>query len=554
MNVSLALFSFLFFTALVGVLTWFFARGKEISSNEGFFLAGRSLTFPFIAASLLLTNLSTEQLVGLNGDGFTAGLSVMVWEVVAVITLVLMALFFLPRFLKSGITTVPDFLEIRFGRSARIVCSVIFLLAYMLQLLPIILYTGAVGLTGILDLTKLTGIEDESTLLWMSVWIVGVIGMIYALFGGLRSIVISDLLNGIGLLTGGLMITWFGLRACGMANGGEGILAGLTALKENVPEHLNSIGGPRDPVPFWQIFTGVFLINAFYWCTNQQIIQRTLGASSLKEGQKGVLLTGFLKLIGPLYLVLPGIMAYYLYSTGNLDVGGDGTLRSVDAYGTLVRNVLPECLTGFFAAVMVGAVLSSFNSALNSTCTLFSLNIYKGLIKPDASDNETVRVGKYFGFLIAVGAMLVAPQLAATKSIFTYLQEVNGIYFIPIFAVVLIGLLHKRVPQAAANVGLVGGVIFISVFYLIKAFAKDGALDIVSRIGTYHFLGAAFVIIVLAMFAVTAVWPLKEAWQHKYSGDVDITPWKGTVPVSLFLIIFVIVIYGIFADFSVLSE
>ena len=173
------LISFVFFTGLVAVLTWLATRGEDLKTQKGYFLAGRSLTFPVIAGSLLLTNLSTEQMVGLNGDAFTAGLSVMVWEVVAVVALVAMALFFLPRFLKSGIATVPQLLEIRFDSTTQIICNLIFLIAYMTILLPIILYTGAQGMASILNLPELTGIQNETTLLWLSVWGIGLIGSGY---------------------------------------------------------------------------------------------------------------------------------------------------------------------------------------------------------------------------------------------------------------------------------------------------------------------------------------------------------------------------------------
>ena len=215
----ITLFSFVFFTALVAVGTWLIVRNKEVKSQDGYFLAGRSLTFPFIAGSLLLTNLSTEQMVGLNGSAYAEGFIVMAWEVLAVIALVIMSWFFLPRFLKAGVTTVPEYLAKRFDKSTGTICSAIFLIAYTFGLLPIILYTGATGLNGILDMKSLTGIHNESVLLWCMIWFIGIIGSIYALFGGLRSVAVSDLLNGIGLLIGGFMICFFALNAAGNGEG-----------------------------------------------------------------------------------------------------------------------------------------------------------------------------------------------------------------------------------------------------------------------------------------------------------------------------------------------
>ena len=565
--VLLTLGSFVFFTALVAVITWWKSRGEDVETNNGFFLAGRSLTFPFIAASLLLTNLSTEQLVGLNGQGYTTGLAVMMWEVVAVVAIVLMALFFLPKFLKSGITTVPELLDIRFGNKVQFVCNAIFLLAYMFILLPMILFTGAKGMAGILDLPKVTGIQNSTTLLWLVVWLIGIIGSIYALFGGLRSIVISDFLNGIGLLLGGFMITFFGLWACGKidlsgvagaASQGGSIIQGLKNLSADIPEHINSIGGVNSQAPFLEIFTGVILINIFYWCTNQQIIQRTLGASSLKEGQKGVLLCGLLKLIGPLYLVLPGILAFFLFKHGAISPSAPdvvdtttGLLKESNAYGELVRTVLPPYLSGFFAAAMIGAVLSSFNSALNSTCTLFSLGIYKKL-NPKADDLAVVKSGKWFGLVIAVFAMVIAPFLDKQASIFKYLQNMNAIYFIPILAVVLVALLSKHTKESAALVGLIGGVILIAAGYFV--FPHIPGCDIVKAMGANHFVAACFLLLIDVMLIMRLVDPRKDAYEFVDVKAVDLTPWKGAKTASILLLLVILAIYGAFADFSVLRD
>ncbi len=524
------LLSFAAFTGLVGVLTWLITRRDDRSSNDGYFLAGRSLTFPVIAGSLLLTNLSTEQMVGLNGAAFVDGLAVMVWEVQAVVALVAMALFFLPRFLRGGVTTVPEFLEKRFDGGTRLIANAIFLLAYAFILLPIILYTGATGMISILRLDTLLGV-DYGTALWLIVWVVGIVGAIYALSGGLRSVAISDTLNGAGLLTGGMLIVYFGLRTVG---DGAGALAGWNILRTARPEMLNSIGGPQSSVPFSTLFSGILLLNLFYWCTNQQIIQRTFGANSLAEGQKGVLLTGFLKLLGPLYLVLPGIIAFHLFA-------GEG-LKPDHAYGRLVGAVLPAPLSGFFAAVLLGAILSSFNSALNSTCTLFSLGLYKPNLRPAAMDAEVIRAGRRFGMGITVFAMVVAPLLANTASIFGYLQKMNGIYFIPIFAVVVLGMLHRRLSPLAAKTGLLGGVAFIALGYFVPPFSGWAGM-----INEFHFLGVVFVVLIAVMLALTAWRPRAERWAMVDVKAVDMTPWRGAPWVGAVLVITVVSIYVAFA-------
>ncbi|MEW4530407.1 solute:sodium symporter family transporter [Maioricimonas sp. JC845] len=540
----LTLLSFLFFTGLVALLTWLITRRDDHESTGGYFLAGRSLTFPLIAGSLLLTNLSTEQMVGLNGAAFNDGLCVMVWEVVAVIALVFMAWFFLPRFLKSGVATVPEYLEIRFDHQTQVITNLIFLVAYVGILLPIILYTGATGMMGILDVPSMLGslpeslgVDAQTFSLWLIVWMVGIIGSIYALFGGLRTVAVSDTLNGIGLFVGGFMITGFALAQLG---GDGGISAGAEQIFEEQRARFNSIGGKETSVPFWTIFSGIFLLNLFYWTTNQQIIQRTFGASSLAEGQKGVLLTGAFKLLGPLYLVLPGMIAYTMFQ------GTD--IKADTAYGLLVNQVLPGPLTGFFAAVMIGAILSSFNSALNSSCTLFSLGLYRNVIRNGASEHEVVRSGKVFGWVVAIAAMGIAPLLAKTESIFGYLQKMNGMYFIPIFAVVLIGMVTRRVPAIAAKLALIAGFSIIAIGYFVPPFDR-----VVASMHEFQFLGVVFAWLLTLMLIIGEIAPRETEFVQEDVGAVDMTPWKLAMPAGLILIAIVITIYVTFADFSVLA-
>lgn len=529
----MTILSFIAFSAFAAILTWWLTRKDRTDSSDGFFLGGRSLTFPIIAGSLLLTNLSTEQMVGLNGSAFKNGFSVMAWEVVAVIALVLMALFFLPKFLRAGITTVPQFLEQRFDKRTQTVANSVFLAAYALLLIPIILYSGAKGLINIMGLKEMTGIESDYLLLQLTCIAIGIAGMIYSRFGGLRTLAILDTINGIGLLVGGFMIAWFALVRLG---GDGGMSGGWETLTTVHPERMDSTGEAGSEVPFATLFTGVALLNLFYWCTNQQIIQRTFGASSLAEGQKGVLLTGALKLLGPIYLVLPGLIAYHLYF--GQDVEND------DAYGRLVADVLPTHLTGFFAAVMVGAILSSFNAALNSTSALFSIGLYKHLINPGADDEKTVRTAKLFVTVIAIAAMLAAPLLSRNSSLFSYLQTMNAIYFIPIFAVVVMGMLNRRTPSGAALASLIIGlVVLIATLIGYPLFNGGDGIDVLLGFSKFHLMGLTFALLIAIMLLGSFLSPRSEPWEMTTNTPIDMTPWKGAPVVGGLLVVAVLIVY-----------
>jgi SSS family solute:Na+ symporter len=524
--------TFLFFTALVGALTWWLTRKDDDASSTGYFLAGRTLTGGYIAGSLLLTNLSTEQLVGLNGAAYQDGILVMAWEVLAAASLVVMAVFFLPKYLRSGIATIPEFLEERFNGTTRSLTSLIFIAAYAVILLPMILYTGATGMKDILDLEAMTGIRNDTALLWASVWFIGIVGSIYAIFGGLRAVAVSDTLNGFGLLTGGILITVLALGKAGEGN----MLAGLAEVKAAHPEKFVSLGGDRSSVPWHTLFSGVMLLNLFYWTTNQQIIQRAFAARNLAEGQRGVLLAALFKVLTPLILILPGIVALHLYA--------DEVTQPDRAYGILVGHVLPDWLTGFFAAVVAGAILSSFNSVLNSTATLFSLGVYKHWLKHDqADDRRVIENGKLVGTVIAIFSMCAAPFLAGQASIFGYLQKMNGLYFIPIFSVVLAGLLFKRATAAAANQALVGGCAILLIGYFVPPFSSWTA----STAANFHFLGGVFLLLMLYQYLRSRGENGMEGWVQRDSHEVDLTPWRWTRPVAIGLLVFVAFLYLVFA-------
>ena len=549
----MAIISFLAFTAFVAITSYILTGKSEKVTADGYFLGGRSLTAGVIAGSLLLTNLSTEQIVGLNGQAYTEGILVMCWETLAAIAMVVTALFLLPRYLKGGITTVPQFLAVRYDTMTKTFASVLFLSGYVIVLLPIVLYSGALAILTMFEIPENLGISQTAAL-WLCVWGIGLIGSVYAIFGGLKAVAISDTINAAGLLIGGIMIPIFGLWHIGDGSIGQGI----TNLYNNAPEKFNAIGGPTNSVPFSTIFTGMMLVQLFYWGTNQAIIQRALGAKNLKEGQKGLMLAAFFKILGPLILVVPGMVAFYMFK---------GELANADqAYPMLVKEVLPTALVGFFAAVLFGAILSSFNSALNSSVTLFGLDIYKEYINKDADDATIVKYGKLFGILLAFFAMFIAPLIAnAPDGLFGYLQEVNGCYSIPILTIIVVGYLTKRVPAIAAKIGIVLGAVLYSISQFIlkpnmiaSAVEKAKASGItdasqladVEKLAYPHFLhvmAILFVMNVIIMLIIGAVKPRSEAFELPYTEEVDITPWRMVKPVGLGIIIVVISSYVYFS-------
>jgi SSS family solute:Na+ symporter len=549
----LSIVSFLGFTILVAVISYFATRKTDESTSDGYFLAGRSLTAGVIAGSLLLTNLSTEQIVGLNGQAYKEGILVMAWETLAALAMVFTAVFLLPRYLKSGISTVPQFLEDRYDTFTKSITSALFLSGYVIVLLPIVLYSGALAMSNMFDVPKLFGISSGEAL-WLCVWGIGIVGSIYAIFGGLKAVAVSDTVNAVGLLVGGLLIPVFGLVYLG-----DGSLAdGLSKLFSEHPDKFKSMGGPAASVPFSTIFTGMMLVQIFYWGTNQAIIQRALGAKNLAEGQKGLLLAAFVKILGPIIVVLPGIIAFAIFQ---------GQLANPDeAYPKLVNLVLPGAWMGFFAAVMFGAILSSFNSALNSSVTLFGVDIYKTYINKNASDSLVVRVGKVFGIVLAILAMFIAPLIAqAPDGLFGYLQEVNGCYSIPILTIIVVGLLTRYVPAIAAKIGLLSGVILYSISqFVLKPRFIDKALQAAEANGItdpaqldaikasayphfLHVMAILFVINILIMLLIGKLHPRPTAYEQVYTHQVNITPWRYLVPIGLVICALVIALYAYFA-------
>ena len=549
----LTIASFTVFTAVVLVISYYKSRSLSNKQDEGYFLAGRGLTGWIIAASLMLTNLSTEQMVGLNGQSFGFNMSVMGWEVGASLALIIVALYFLPRYLRKGYTTIPEFVGERYDDTTKLMVNGLFLLGYIFILSPIVLYSGAIGMSGIFSLENLGFVKSAASYFNMSpymvtIWLVvvgiGILGCIYTACGGLRIMAWADTVNGIGLLIGGMLVPILCLFYVGNGN----FITGASTLIADHPEKFNAIGRTTDPVPFATMFTGMFLVNLFYWGTNQIIIQRALAAKNLKEGQKGILYAAILKLLGPLLLILPGIAAYHVFA---------GVLPHQDlAYPEIVKMVMPWWLSGFFAAVLFGAILSSFNAALNSTSTLFMMNIYKPYIKKDADEKEMVYKGKIIAVVLSVFSVLVAPMIAkAPQGLFQYLQTANGLYNVPIFTLIMVGMFNKKAPAWAAKRALV---FFIAVYGAVQVLPVinngayvPGFMQWFVDLHFLHILAILFIVCGGYMILMGRFYPAINKYDDKTDLKiVDNTPWSKVYIVSG---IIVMAVFGLYILFSPLG-
>ena len=540
MVVSVA--SFLAFTSFVAYLSYRFTRKEELSTSEGYFLGGRSLSAWVIAGSLIMTNLSTEHLIGLNGDAFNHTIAVTAWETTAALAMVAMAIYFLPMYLKNGITTIPEFLSNRFDPTTRLIATFLFLFSYVAAILPVVLLFGATGIDSLFDVSQTFGLSRHNTI-WFLVIAVGVLGSLYAIFGGLKAVAISDTINGVGFLAAGLLIPLIALMKIGSGNPVEG----LQTVYAAEPSKFDITGNePGSFLPFSVLFTGMIVNQIFFWCANQSIIQRTLGASSLKEGQKGVLLAACFKLLGPAIIVLPGLIAYYLYSD---KISSDEYLL---AYPTLVKEMLPSALVGLFAAVMVGAVLSTFNSVLNSSATLFSHGVYKTMFNKSASDKQVVLSGRLTSIVLAIAAIIAAPMIDTTGSLYNYLQKINATFFGPMLAVLLLGALSKKISPLAAKIGLTGGpfIFFLLVFAFesqVQGFLQ-GLLGLQDDVHFLHFLGFVFVLTSSIMLGVSRISPERRTLPAPTPANVDLTPWRFAKPFGALIAILTIATYAVLAQ------
>ncbi|WP_297795430.1 solute:sodium symporter family transporter [uncultured Eudoraea sp.] len=523
-------FTFILFTGFVALYATWKLRRDKLSTKDGYFLGGRSLTGVVIAGSLLLTNISTEHLVGMNGSAYKNGAIIVAWEVTSALALVIAALYFAPRYLKMGLTTIPEFLEKRFDGLTRTIVALLLIISFVATLLPIVLYTGALNIEEIFEISDLLNVSQKEGI-WITILVVGGIGAIYAIFGGLKMVAYTDTINGFGLLVAGLLVPVLALWSIGDGN----LAAGISKVFDNNPGKFNVISsesgagpGSRSAIlPFEVLFTGLMINQIYFWTMHQSIIQRVLGAVSLKEAQKGLLFTGLLKILVPLVIVLPGLIGFYYFGEQFYD-------NPDSVYPNLVKMVLPEWLTGFFVAVMMGAILTTFNSALNSAATVFSLGIFKRYIQKNAKERKLVIIGKWTSAILAIFAISIAPFVAnAPEGLYQLLQQLNGIFFIPIASVIIAGFLLPKVSASGAKAGLVFGLLF----YVLTYYVLEIDLHFV------HIWGIEFVLNIAVMLVVSHFFPNKVTFVIRDAGILNVKPWKYARPFSLFLVAFTFILY-----------
>ena len=519
--------TFIAFTGLVALISWYKTKEENLSTKEGYFLAGRGLSGLVIAGSLEMTNLSTEQLVGQAGQSYSTNMGAMSWSVNASIALLALALIFLPKYLKAGITTIPEFLEVRFDRTTKQIISFLFLLGYMLTYLPTVLYSGALAFNQIFHLDQLLGITTYQSIAILCVAI-GVIGSIYAIFGGLKAVAVSDSLNGIIFIIGAVIL----IPVLAFIALGDGSIAeGIRLFATSSPEHLNAIqpANAQPPyIPWPMIVLGCGINHISYWCTNQSIMQRVLGAKNLKEAQKGSLLTGLTCVFCPIFLVAPGVIQF---------IRDGGVLTDFDmAYPSLIKDILPTPVLGFFAAVMFGAILSSFNSVLNSSMTLFTLDILPVISKRKRTDAQLITIAKRFGIVLCLASIIIAPFLLYLPAgISTFLNQMWGYYGVPVLAIVVMGILAPRMPSFAPKVAIIVHIV---------------CYGLMMNLLPFHFLYfevGAFVIDLILMAILTKAAPRKEAYVLPDLEVVDMTPWKYRKPVIAVTFILLAGIYVLFS-------
>ena len=439
---------------ILGVGLWVSRDKKGHQKNaEDYFLASKSLPWWAIGTSLIAANISAEQFIGMSGSGFALGIAIASYEWMAALTLIIVGKYFLPIFIEKGLYTIPEFVEKRFSTNLKTILAVFWLALYIFVNLTSVLYLGGLAIETIM------GVDMIYAGMGLALFAAA-----YSLYGGLSAVAWTDVIQVVFLVLGGLVTTYLALNT---VSGGEGMLAGFSKVWEAAPEKFHMILDESNDnyinLPgIWVLVGGLWVANLYYWGFNQYIIQRTLAAKSLKESQKGILLAAFLKLIIPLIVVVPGIAAYVMVNDPDImaNLGGAGMLNTPSAdqadkaYPWLLQ-FLPTGLKGVAFAALAAAVVSSLASMLNSTSTIFTMDIYKQYIDKNANDKKTVNVGRISAAVALIIAVIIAPMLSGLDQAFQYIQEFTGMVSPGILAVFILGLFWKKTTNNAAIWGAV---------------------------------------------------------------------------------------------------
>ena len=442
---------------ILGVGLWMSRDKKgQQKTAEDYFLASKSLPWWAIGASLIAANISAEQFIGMSGSGFASGLAIASYEWMAALTLIIVGKYFLPIFIEKGIYTIPEFVEKRYSTNLKTILAVFWIGLYVFVNLTTVLYLGALALETILGIPLIYGVIG-----------LALFAAAYSLYGGLSAVAWTDVIQVVFLILGGIITTYLALN---IVSGGEGFISGLKTVYHAVPERFAMILKPENPeyvnLPGIGVLVGgMWVANLYYWGFNQYIIQRTLAAKSLKEAQKGILFAAFLKLIIPLIVVIPGIAAYVIINDPNIMASlGDLALQNTPssdatdkAYPWLLQ-LLPVGLKGLAFAALTAAIVSSLASMLNSTSTIFTMDIYKQYIGRDSSDKTIVSVGRISAAVALLIAVFIAPILQNLGQAFQFIQEYTGVVSPGILAVFLLGLFWKQTSNRGAIVGALASI------------------------------------------------------------------------------------------------
>ncbi|HMQ43525.1 MAG TPA: sodium/sugar symporter [Mariniflexile sp.] len=442
---------------ILGVGLWVSRDKKGHEKNaEDYFLASKSLPWWAIGASLIAANISAEQFIGMSGSGFASGLAIASYEWMAAITLIIVGKYFLPIFIEKGLYTIPEFVEKRYSTNLKTILAVFWIALYVFVNLTTVLYLGSLALETIIGIPLMYGVIG-----------LALFAAAYSLYGGLSAVAWTDVIQVVFLVLGGLATTYLALNT---VSDGQGMIAGLRTVYDAVPERFAMILDKSNPefknLPGISVLVGgMWVANLYYWGFNQYIIQRTLAAKSLKEAQKGILLAAFLKLIIPLIVVIPGIAAYVMINDpeimARLGSAGLRNLPSIEqadrAYPWLLQ-FLPTGLKGVAFDALAAAIVSSLASMLNSTSTIFTMDIYKQYINKDASDKSTVNMGRISAFVALVIACIMAPLLGNLDQAFQFIQEYTGVVSPGILAVFLLGLFWKKTTNKGAIIGALASI------------------------------------------------------------------------------------------------